>query len=389
MTVNVDYYDVLKVGRAADSAAIEAAVKKSMREWRKRTEAADLSVRQEAELKVKQIEEARATLLNQAQRAAYDRALASGVKQPDQPKDSTTSGGDSWLDQSERYLAVGDYHSAAYAARQATQTMGDSARSWWVRSRANSGLNLWQDALYEAKQAVALEENNADYHYELGVVQEELGQYNDAINSFRRAGACDPSNPLYELSVGVVHLSAGHPEQALPLIQTVYAKHPNDENANYYLGATLLELAQSVPKVRDGDSFAVTSAAEIQQMRDLATRAKSLKIVDTDIRRDADDILQYLDKMERKVFRSPRHWLGGVTDQVVDAGSDRGCLGMVVAFALVGVILFLPLVLLISAFTAFNAGNAGLGLILLLLTIGSGWLWWRNTWVPAWKRNEG
>ena len=68
MAVEVDYYAVIGVDRKADKAAIEAAVKKSMREWRKRTEAADLSVRQEAEVKVKLIEGARTTLLDPGKR---------------------------------------------------------------------------------------------------------------------------------------------------------------------------------------------------------------------------------------------------------------------------------------------------------------------------------
>ena len=78
MAVEVDYYAILGIGRTAQKEAVEAAVKKSMREWRKRTEAADLSVRQEAELKVKWIEEARATLLDESKRRAYDADLAGG-----------------------------------------------------------------------------------------------------------------------------------------------------------------------------------------------------------------------------------------------------------------------------------------------------------------------
>lgn len=386
MAVDVDYYALLGVPRNADSAAVEAAVKKAMREWRKRTEAADLSVRQEAELKVKQIEDARTTLLDPSKRAAYDQDLAHGVKQVAPPTSTggTAPGGGSWLDQAEAHLAVGDYHSAAYAARQATQTMGDSARSWWVRSRANAGLSIWQDALYEAKQAVALEENNADYHFNLGLVHEEMSQYDQAINSFRRAGSCDPSNPVYELAVGGIYLSNGRPEQALPIIEAVYNKHPNDESTNYYLGSTLIELAERVPAVKDADSYAVTSPAEIQSMRGYAERAKNLQNPDAEVSRNADHILTYLSEMEKMKFRPPWQWAGAVAF----AMGDFGCFGMFIGIFLAVALLFLPLILLISSFAAFSAGNAGAGIILLLLAIGSGWLWWRLSWVPAWKDNK-
>ena len=62
MAVKVDYYDVLGIPRTASDDEIKEGVKKQMRQWRKRTEASDLGVRQEAEMRVKQIEEARAIL---------------------------------------------------------------------------------------------------------------------------------------------------------------------------------------------------------------------------------------------------------------------------------------------------------------------------------------
>lgn len=387
MAVDVDYYALLRINRDADTEAIETAVKKAMREWRKRTEAADLSVRQEAELKVKQIEEARTTLLNQGKRAAYDRDLAGGVRQTEKPDGSTAPGGN-WLDQAESYLAAGDYHSASYAARQATQAMGDSARSWWVRSRANAGLNVLQDALYEARQAVALEENNADYHFNLGLVYEGIGQYNDAINAFRGAGSCDPSNPMYELAVGGVYLQTGNPKQALSIIEAVHRRHPQDENANYYLGSALLELAESVPKVRNDEQYVVTSAEEIHQMRSFATRAKSLKIVDAEIHKNADYILRYLDDMEKMTFRPPWDWGGRYIDQMRMEGAERGCAGLFAAGILIVGFMLLPLILLISSFGAFGAGSGGWGFMLLLAAAGSCWYWYKRSWIPAWKRNS-
>lgn len=381
MAVSVDYYALLKVSRDADKDAVEAAVKKSMREWRKRTEAADLSVRQEAELKVKQIEEARVTLLNQAKRAAYDRDLAAGVKEPVQAQASADSSTGGWLDQAESFLGQGDYHSAAYAARQATQAMGDSARSWWVRSRANAGLNDWQAALYEARQAVSLEENNADYAFHQGAVHESMGQYSEAINLFHRADSCDPSNPTYQLAIGGVHLQTGSPEKALPIIEAVYKKHPEDENANFYLGSALMELAERVPSVRDSGSYIVTSAEEISRMRDYASRARNTKVVDRDIRRAADEMLAYLAKMEEVKFRPPRDWAGNL----IAMGGDMGCAGAALGIVLTVVIVFLPVILLISGFAAFGDGNGGLGFLLLLGAGASGYWWWKQSWQPEWK----
>jgi len=383
MAVAVDYYAVIDVDRKAGKDAIESAVKKSMREWRKRTEAADLGVRQEAELKVKQIEEARTTLLDPGKRAAYDRELqARGVTEP-ASRASADSGTTDWLDRAENALALGDYHSAAYAAREATHLDGNNARCWWVRSRANAGLKLWQDALYEAKQAVHLDENNAEFHFNLGCVHEEMGMWNDAITEFRRAGTCDPSNPMYELAVGGIFLQNNRPSEAVGIIEAVYKKHPKDETANYYLGMALIELAESLPRKRTDDGYAVTSEEEIRQMRELAMRAKNLTIVDDEIKEAADHILVYLDKMEQKAWRAPRAMLAGM----LEAGAAAGCFGIVVMTGLVGGLVGLPLILFLSGFAAMGT-DPGAGFIMLLLGGGLGYVWYRLSYIPRWKHNK-
>lgn len=380
MAVEIDYYDFLGVPRNADNEKIEDAVKKAMREWRKRTEASDLGVRQEAEVKVKQIEEARQTLLDPARRAKYDQDLAGGVKEQTKPAPSVSGAGRSWLEQAEGFLAVGDYHSAAYAARQATQLEEPNARTWWVRSRANAGLGIWQDALYEARQAAAMDESNAEYHFNLGLVHEQMNTYGEAINEYRRAGTCDPSNPMYELAVGGVYVTIGKPGEALPIIEAVYKKHPQDETTNYYLGSVLIELAENVPASKDKDGYIVKSDDEITKMRALAERAKSLNIVDPETRKAADHILNYLAEMEKKVFRPP--W--SLIMSGAAAGADMGFLAMFIGGMCTLSIFLLPVILIFAGFGNMGS-NPGAGLIMLLIGAGLCWVWWKYMYVPKWK----
>lgn len=378
MAVDIDYYAVLAVARKADTETIEAAVKKSMREWRKRTEAADLSVRQEAEVKVKQIQEARTILLDNAKRARYDQDLAGGVKETATPAAPTDSGNEqTWLQRAEDYLALGDYHSAAYAAREATHVEGQNAKTWWIRSRANAGLSLWQDALYEAKQATAIEDNNGEYHFNLGLIHEQMNVFGDAITEYRRAGTCDPSNPMYELAVGGVYALNGKPEQALPVIEAVYRKHPEDPTANYYLGSVLIDLAEQVPASKTHDGYVVKSQEEIDQMRALAQRARGLHIVEPETRVAADHILRYLDLMEKKSFRPP--W-------GLFAGSLVG--GPMAVVGCCAVSFFLaPFILVIAGFA--NLGQStGAGFLMILVGLVLGFVWWKLLYVPKWKQNK-
>lgn len=383
MAVDIDYYAVLGIARNANDQAIEAAVKKSMREWRKRTEAADLSVRQEAEVKVKQIDQARTILLDGPKRAAYDRDLAGGVAGTTAPAHVDSGNGQNWLDRAEGFLSIGDYNSAAYAAREATREEAANGRAWWVRSRANAGLKLWQDALYEARQAVQLDDSSADYHFNLGLVNEQMAQYGDAITEFRRAGTCDPSNPMYELAVGGIYLSNDRPIEALPIIEAVYTKYPQDMNANYYLGMALCEAAESIPKKRNRNAYMVTSEDEIRRMRELATRATSLNLVDDEVRKNSTGILDYLAEMEKKTFRPPWALIFGASA----LGSDAGCTGAALMFAFVLTIVLLPIILLIAGLASLGS-SPGAGIIMLLIGAGLCWVWYKLMYIPKWKQNR-
>lgn len=78
-----DYYDILGVARNAPYAEIDRALRDQLRRWQQRTASADLARRQEAERRLRQLAQARATLLDAAARRRYDRALvAAGPPEP-------------------------------------------------------------------------------------------------------------------------------------------------------------------------------------------------------------------------------------------------------------------------------------------------------------------
>ena len=119
----------LSVPRNATGDAINEAVKKAMRQWRKKTEAADLEIRQSAEQRIKQIEEARATLTDPGRRQAYSSKLErEGVKSAEAVPAAPAGG--TWLSKAKEYVGRGDFHSAAYAAREATQIAPNDADAW-------------------------------------------------------------------------------------------------------------------------------------------------------------------------------------------------------------------------------------------------------------------
>lgn len=371
MAVEVDYYDVLGLGRTASLDEISDAVKKQMRQWRKRTEAADLGVRQEAELRVKQIEDARATLTNAMARQAYDAKLSrEGVREAALP---VANAGADWVEQARHFLSIGDYHSAAYAAREATQQAGNTAESWYLRSRANSGLDRYEDAWYESQQATQLERGNPEYHFNVGMVAEAMGRLDRAIGAYRSAAQLDAA-PMYELAVGGVLLQVGNHREALDTIAKVYQRVPEDETANFYYGMALLEAAENVPEVRGSDSYVVTSPEEITEMRALMLRARELKHRDDEVNQGIASIETYLDSVEKKTFN--RNALVSMMGPFAEGGCGAMVLGAIIPF--------IPLLLIFFGLASMNNG----GFLWFLIGVGGLVGEYYLLWQPGWKINR-
>lgn len=294
MTVAVDYYDLLGLDQSAPEDAIRESHKRQTRIWTKRTASADQSTRQEAETKTALLREAFETLLDADRRRAYDRQLATkGVATPSVAHEESLD----WVTQARDALARGDYHTAAYAAREATHTMGNAPEAWIIRSRANAGLGNLHDALYEAKQAITIAPNSADFHFQYGAVQEELKQWTQALSSYQVAARLAPGEFVYKLAIGSVYLQNGLPDEALSTLEPVLAAHPGVDIVNYYVASALLDKAETVPQLQAADSYVVTSDQEIVEMRKLLDRAAKLPTTDNEIADRIDDMRAYLDRM--------------------------------------------------------------------------------------------
>lgn len=77
-----DYYKIVGVDRTASRDTIDRTLRDQLRHWQQRTSSADLPRRQEAERRVRQLAEARRTLLDERQRRRYDRELTAATGLP-------------------------------------------------------------------------------------------------------------------------------------------------------------------------------------------------------------------------------------------------------------------------------------------------------------------
>lgn len=304
----INFYELLEVSSTASKSEIEQKVKQARRRCQQRLIHPDLNRRQEAERRQQHLTEAKKTLLDDASRAAYDRELASYQPPTSAPQ---LSGQGDWLERAQSALAANDYVSAAYCAREARQALGESAELWSIQARANSGLGRYDDAVFEARQAVSLEPGNVDYHYDLGTIFEARDEWQNAISCYTQVDRMDPQDPVAKLAIAGIYHQTGELATAVSILEQLYAAD-GDHMIGDRLAAVLIDTAEAVPAVQTDNGYAITSAAEAEQMQQLSDRARQV-VTDPETSSKLDYMQGYIRRCRKRRFRR-RDWMsfGGI-----------------------------------------------------------------------------
>ncbi|MCH7231050.1 tetratricopeptide repeat protein [Glycomyces sp. L485] len=297
-----DLYLAVGVSRTAPKEEIETAVKQKFRLWNKKVNSADLSRRQEAETMVERLAEARKVLLDNAKRAEYDRRLnAEGALRPE-PRPTAAGGGD-WLSRAMEYLGRNDYHSAAYAAREARKEIGETGEVWETLARASIGLNRLDNALYESQEAALLDQGNPERHFLVADVLESQGKWGDAVRVYEQVRVMPGAADEADMGIANAYISTGRYQDAIKILDRLYESTGGGvkEVAGRYLAIALLCRVEEVPKIQIAGGYIVTSTEEISAMRRLLARIPKVTD-DAELRAAAREKEVYLKSCEEEKY---------------------------------------------------------------------------------------
>lgn len=143
-------------------------------------------------------------------------------------------------------------------------------------------------------------------------------------------------------------------------------------------------MAEAVPKDKSTEGYAVTSASEIQAMRGYLSRAAGIKHLDQQMKQTIRDTKAYLRRMEANTF----HILLGARSAAFELmAPGLGCYGTLLMGTVLAAFALAPLLLLLWGFGLLTSGSIGGGFIVLLISAGLGYVWYRAVGVPRWKVN--
>lgn len=239
----VDYYKILDVPITAQIEEIKVAIKDKRRLWMQKTNAPQLERRQEAEMKVKQIDEAEKILYDSSKRSEYDKQLkTTSTKDERTVDDSELKGGENLVKQGWDLLINDKIADAIYIATKATERDGSNPEAWALLAQAKFRWNEIEDSIYEYKKAIKLKPNEPDYYFELGGVYESEQRWQEAIDNYLKASKISPSTSMYRAAIGQVYLRLAMYNDAIPILEAIVKEEPQNKTYNWFLAMAYNDL---------------------------------------------------------------------------------------------------------------------------------------------------
>ena len=298
----VNYYTLLEIDETSDEESVSQAIKKARRAWNQRSTHPKQEIRAEAEQKIREIAEAEKILLDKDQRNKYNQKLASQVPEPSY-SGNAPQGGKNWLELAVQYINSGDYSSAEYAAREATQQQPGNADAWYWKGVASLNLGNMEDANFAIHEAIRINPNNDLYYVELGDLYRTNSKYNEALPFYEKANGLNGNNYYILTCIAACRLGLGNSEAALPLAEQAYIYNKNDEFSNYIYSAAI---CNSIGQAWSGGTT-ITNLRQLDYSKEQLKKLREINSDDADIAQMTAEISQTVQEAEEVKFRSLRY----------------------------------------------------------------------------------
>jgi len=343
----VDYYKILDVAITAKEDEIKGAIKDKRRLWMQKTNAPQLERRQEAEVKVKQIDEAEKILLNSTQRSSYDQKLKTTATKDERTIDENElKNTENLVEQGWKLLINDEIADAIYVATRATEKQGDNPEAWALLAQAKYRWGEIEDALYEYKKAIKLKPNEPDYYFELGGVNESQQRWQEAVDNYLKASKINPSPSMYRAAVGQVYLRLEMYNDAIPILEACVKEEPKNETYNWFLALAYNDLVVKSVMRPAGESYYIASEDAANKCVSYFDKALALKFNDTDLRKLIQKNLEYAH------WSLAKHW-GLSTGDTLKWGAILGVI-TIISFAVGNVPFILIMLAADGLFGFFN-----------------------------------
>jgi tetratricopeptide (TPR) repeat protein len=309
----INYYSALNLPPTASEHQIKDALNRELRMWSNRTNAPQMQRRQEAERKVKQLEEAEAILLDSSRKAEYDKKLRTAPPEEASARAEVdladVEPGKDLIQEGWELLITDRVADAIYVATKATEFEGKNPEAWALLAQAKFRWGEVDDAIYEYKRAIKLKPNEAEYYFDIGCVFESAERWQEAVDSYGRASKVNPQVTMYRAAIGSVYVRLEMHDEAIPILEQCVAEEGDNDTYQWFLAIAYRDMAvNKTTRVGDRFIFHTEQAATFGQQ--YFSKALALHFSDDDLRKEIRSNLEYAN------WSLNKHWARPVGDSI-------------------------------------------------------------------------
>jgi len=214
-----NYYEILGLDQNGLVGDLDSVLKKMQRKWQSRTNAPDLTKRQEAEKMLKLVTEAKGILNDEKKKAAYDKRLK---KQKPKQQERVTS---SIYDQSEllieskKFIADNKIADALLLLKRLILEDPNHSEGHSNYAYCLSRMNRLMESIQSYETALALDPENGNIFYDLIYVYIEKEDFNVAEQYLNRAlRIVSDTSPFLRLQTYIMNIK-GNYDQTIALVE--------------------------------------------------------------------------------------------------------------------------------------------------------------------------
>lgn len=312
-------YELLGLDSGASPDQIRAAITAQRRIWRRRATSPDIAVRQEAERRMQQLDEAERNLTDPVRRAQYNAELEAGAElgtgatvkpRPAQPEAATESGEPAGAEgnasgsvaRAVEQISRNQHGVAAFTARKAVSEDPENPYAWSVLAQATSAAGDHVAAVEAIERALHLDPEDARLHAQRGAVLRAAGEPDRALAAYQAAVSLDDSEPEYRVGVIEQLIVSGAVDQAITEAQEGYRARPEEGALRNVLAQALAERARLAQHELADGALVITTEEQAKFVESLSSRGLSVHPTDPEVRSDLERHRDYARKARRKAF---------------------------------------------------------------------------------------
>lgn len=272
----LDYYAELELDSEWSMEELQSGLVKTQKKWLNRTNSSDLEKRTIAEKKLQVIEEAKATLLNEETRIAYDESLLLNEAPSNEVEPSIQEVDiQAWVKKINEFIRNEQFALAISQGKQWVELTPHDPTAWRFFAFSHEAFGNTEQAIEYYLYSLELDPEGYEVYADLGLIYVQLNDYQNAERYFKQSHQLEPDYKVALNGLRYVNQQFGNHDVALQYMERLAEIDPSQENNENLAEAYYLKAISIMPS-NESNTYFFFEDEKIREYIALTEKAQSL-----------------------------------------------------------------------------------------------------------------